>query len=78
MAGTNLGENITFNILNCAEFAIKVYKSAILVFKDRERYVAGELPPSTSIRLDLGLQRFANDGTYAFPWHGGQVPILPY
>ena len=42
------------------------------------RYVAVELPPSTSIRLDLGLQRFANDGTYAFPWHGGQVPILPY
>ena len=41
-------------------------------------YVAVELPPSTSIRLDLGLQRFANDGTYAFPWHGGQVPILPY
>lgn len=27
---------------NDKEFAIKIYKTSILVFKDRERYVAGE------------------------------------
>lgn len=27
---------------NEKEFAIKIYKTSILVFKDRERYVAGE------------------------------------
>ncbi len=38
-------------------------------------YVAMELPPATSIRLQLGMRRFANDCTYAFPWHGGQIPV---
>lgn len=27
------------------------------------------LPPSTSIRLLIGLKRFANDPSYDFPWH---------
>ena len=39
------------------------------------RYFAVELPPSTSIRVEAGLQRFVNDPTYAFPWHGGRVPV---
>lgn len=33
------------------------------------------LPPMTTIRLDCGLNRFVNDPSYAFPWHGGEVPI---
>jgi hypothetical protein len=38
-------------------------------------YVAVELPPSTSISLKLGLRRFDNNPSYAFPWHGETVPI---
>lgn len=38
------------------------------------RHVAVELPPSTSIRLRLGVKRFDNDPSYAFPWHGDRVP----
>jgi hypothetical protein len=34
-----------------------------------------ELAPSTSIRLDAGMQRFAHAPSYGFPWHGGDVPI---
>ena len=34
-----------------------------------------ELPPLTSVRLECGLDRFSNDPTYAFPWHGDEVPI---
>lgn len=40
------------------------------------RHVVVELPPSTSIRLRLGLKRFDNDPSYAFPWHGRKVPAL--
>ena len=33
------------------------------------------LPPMTSVRLACGLRRFVNDPSYAFPWHGGEVPV---
>ena len=33
------------------------------------------LPPMTSVRLECGLDRFANNPSYAFPWHGDKVPI---
>ena len=39
------------------------------------KYFAVELPPSTSIRVGVGLRRFANDPSYAFPWHGGKIPV---
>ena len=32
--------------------------------------------PSTSVRIDAGLQRFANKPTYAFPWHEDEVPVI--
>ena len=32
------------------------------------------LAPSTAIRLEIGMQRFCNDPSYAFPWHGDKVP----
>ena len=38
------------------------------------KHFAVELPPSTSIRLDAGMHRLANDPSYRFPWHGGKVP----
>ena len=34
-----------------------------------------ELPPSTAIRLNAGMNRYVNKPSYAFPWHGESVPI---
>lgn len=39
------------------------------------KYLNVELPPGTGIRLELGMKRFANMPSYAFPWHGGRVPV---
>jgi hypothetical protein len=33
------------------------------------------LPPGTGLTLDIGTRRFANRPSYAFPWHGQQVPV---
>ena len=40
------------------------------------RHFAVTLTPSTSVRIDAGLQRFANKPTYAFPWHEDEVPVI--
>lgn len=40
------------------------------------KFFAVQLPPSTTIRLDIGMQRFVNRPSYAFPWHGDSVPVL--
>ncbi|HEB32153.1 MAG TPA: hypothetical protein ENI15_14990 [Spirochaetes bacterium] len=32
-------------------------------------YFVVELPPATTIRLEIGMERFVNKPTYAFPWH---------
>ncbi|MCY4528334.1 MAG: hypothetical protein OXD46_04800 [Chloroflexi bacterium] len=39
------------------------------------KHFSVELPPMTSVRLECGLERFSNNPTYAFPWHGDEVPI---
>ena len=39
------------------------------------RYFTVRLPPSTMIRLDLGIARFTGQPSYAHPWHGGEVPV---
>ena len=39
------------------------------------KHFSVSLPPMTSVRLDCGLKRFANDPSHAFPWHGDRVPI---
>ncbi len=39
------------------------------------RHFAVRLPPSTAIRLDLGMRRFAQRPSYAFPWHGERIPV---
>ena len=41
------------------------------------KYFAVQLPPAASIRLDVGMRRFAHRPTYAFPWHGDEIPV-PY
>jgi len=38
------------------------------------KYFTVELPPNASIRVEAGMKRFANQPSYAFPWHGGKVP----
>ncbi len=39
------------------------------------KYFAVELPPSTAIRVEAGLNRFVNAPSYAFPWHGDGIPV---
>ena len=39
------------------------------------KYIRVSLPPATSIRLGLGLRRFVNKPSYAFPWHGDAIPV---
>ena len=39
------------------------------------KYVQVTLRPASQVRLGLGLQRFANTPTYAFPWHGDTIPV---
>jgi hypothetical protein len=34
-----------------------------------------DMAPSSSIRLSIGLDRFVNDPSYAFPWHGDKIPV---
>jgi hypothetical protein len=39
------------------------------------KYFAVELPPSTAVRVNAGMRRFANPPSYAFPWHGDTIPV---
>lgn len=43
--------------------------------KVNEKYFSVEMPPSTSIRLEARIKRFANNPSYAFPWHGDKIPV---
>ena len=33
------------------------------------------LPAGSGLTLDMGMKRFANKPTYAFPWHGDSIPV---
>ena len=37
-----------------------------------KKYFAVELPPATSIKLDMEMRRHVNKPSYAFPWHRGK------
>ena len=39
------------------------------------KYFRVSLPPSASIRVEAGMNRFVNNPSYAFPWHGGKIPV---
>ena len=39
------------------------------------KHVQVTLRPASKVRLTLGLQRFVNTPTYAFPWHGDAIPV---
>ena len=43
----------------------------------KAKYFGIQLPPSTYIQLEIVMNRFAYQPTYAFPWHNGKIPI-PY
>ncbi|MGD1891742.1 MAG: hypothetical protein ACFB15_14275, partial [Cyclobacteriaceae bacterium] len=40
-----------------------------------DQYFTVELPPANSITLQIGLERFVNQPSYAFPWHQGKIPV---
>ncbi len=39
------------------------------------KYFEVELPPMAHVRVEVGMRRFVNDPSYAFPWHGGEIPV---
>jgi hypothetical protein len=39
------------------------------------KYFEVQLPPSTQVRIEAKMRRFANDPSYKFPWHGDTVPV---
>ncbi len=39
------------------------------------KFVAVRLKPGAGATLDMGVKRWANKPTYAFPWHGDAVPV---
>jgi hypothetical protein len=39
------------------------------------RYFRVRLRPGTQIDLEIGMRRYANRPTYAFPWHGEAIPF---
>lgn len=41
-----------------------------------QKYFTIELAPGAVGQLEIGLDRFVNDPTYAFPWHGDEIPVL--
>ncbi len=40
-----------------------------------ERHFCVHLPPATAVRLQAGMSRFVNEPSYAFPWHGDEIPV---
>ncbi|MEM8968234.1 MAG: hypothetical protein AAGE93_17580, partial [Bacteroidota bacterium] len=40
------------------------------------KYVTVELSPGAVGQIEIGLDRFANNPSYAFPWHGDEVPVV--
>ncbi len=39
------------------------------------RHFSVQLPPATAIRVHAGMSRFVNKPSYAFPWHGDEIPV---
>ena len=39
------------------------------------KFLRVRLLPGSEIRLDIKMRRYVNKPSYAFPWHGDQVPI---
>lgn len=39
------------------------------------KYFAVQMSPSTAVRVGVGMRRFVNKPSYAFPWHGDTIPV---
>ena len=39
------------------------------VVQVNKKFFAVELPPATTIELEIGVKRFVNSPSFAFPWH---------
>jgi hypothetical protein len=39
------------------------------------KFFQAEISPGTVVNLEIELKRFANKPSYAFPWHGDQIPF---
>ena len=39
------------------------------------KYFRVDLAPGSALRIEAGMKRFVNTPSYAFPWHGGKVPL---
>jgi len=39
------------------------------------RYLTVRLMPGTEIDLKIGMERYCNRPSYAFPWHGEGIPF---
>ncbi len=50
-------------------------EEAITIAAVHGKYLAFELPPSTQLRVDAGMRRFASSPSYALPWHGATIPV---
>ena len=46
-----------------------------VAFEEAYFLFAVRLAPGTGLTLDMGMKRFANQPTYAFPWHGDTIPV---
>jgi hypothetical protein len=43
--------------------------------KINHRFFQVRLAPAAVGRLEIGIKRFDNTPTYAFPWHGATIPV---
>jgi hypothetical protein len=39
------------------------------------KFLQVRMLPGTRVKLSLGVKRFANKPSYAFPWHGDTIPV---
>ncbi len=39
------------------------------------KFVHVKLPPGAAGTIELEIERYANPPSYAFPWHGKEIPV---
>jgi len=75
----NLNRNQTRNLIVQAgafgEHEFTTVKTDSKTQAVNSKYFEVTLPPSSSIHIDAGLNRYVNSPSYAFPWHDDGIPI---
>ena len=79
LVNVNAGEtrNLIVQAGAFAEHEFLSLSHADKILPVNSKYFAVQLPPATSIGLDVARRRFAQRPTYAFPWYGEVIPV-PY